>query len=943
MRRPARIRPGFYYWWLLALAGLLLCLASNTLIRQFVLLPNLNCERRGLSLELSTGGWPLAETYHSQLLEQTTYQWDRPHSKALLRGFWLVKRAGVYLLRLQCDDAGELRLDQKPLIKTWGMHRVNGGNAAVYLEPGPHFISLEVLNAPQNGRLELGVKGPGDDEHRLLGPDDLAVLDLGNAGFWLALRDALKLLGLIMAVTGLLLALAPWLTTASRRLLPLLMPHQSWLPAACLAALGLAAALSAWPLVRDWVILPSADLNQHGLIVREYLDRDQKGGAVNTYQAKRSILKLDRPQSSLRAWALWQAPANGPIAMQLHADQAGTLRLDRRLALLVPERQAEEGLPDKAKICVSQGPRLLELTLNNYDYQGQIDLNVFQQGKGVVPLEGKSLILLDLPDLPEWLELTTALEYLGLFTLAWGLVALIWRFGAPKAWHKAASSAPFAFWSTVLATACFLALVLRLILQIDLAPPAKWAFYLCLAGLFAGLLGAALAGRRIFFPGKASAHWAFGLAALALLALGGSLRLVFLTNMEYQLDEEGMWRMAVNLVRDHIPYLVGNVSSKGTRNPPGFLYLLGLPAFLGRSALWGGLFTALLNTTALGFAMAFVRRHLGPGCALASGLLVACSPWAIRFSGNIWPQNMLFFFGMTLLLLLPGWVRKGGILRPLAVGLCASILAQLHFTGVLLLGCLFLAWLVGGRDLTRRSEGFKPSSLALAVIAFLLPWAPYLYYLLEYKTAGGEALAKMLAQIPGESMIHLFNAARMLGSGWLSAEGTMGHLSWQFNTLAWPPLAWPGLVLPVLAACGLYIYAFRYSGEATSSGDWFRLFFRAALFALIALLLIGERPKMHYVEFLLPWPMILVGLWVGRLTQWPQSRKSRRALLGAALVLVLMLSCLNAGFFLSWQSFIARCGGGGEYDPPYFAKQARQCCFISATRPLPDSKAPRAF
>ena len=356
LRRPARIRPGFYHWCLLALAGLILCLAAKPLVWQFILLPNLNQERRGLSLELFTADWPMGDSYHSQLLKSSVYQWNRPDTKARLKGFWTVRRAGVYHVRLQLDDAGDLRLDQKPLISTWGMHRANGGNAAVYLEPGPHFIALEAQNAPQQGHLELTVKGPGDDAHRLLGPDDLASLDLGNADFWLNFRDALQVLGLAALASGLALALAPWLAAGVKRLVPLLLPVKRAWPGLCLVFLGLATALSAWPLLRARVVLPAADLNRHGLMVQEYLDRDHKGGVVKTYRADKSILKLDRPQSSLWAWALWQAPEDGVYPMQLHADQAGTVHLDRKLTLFVPERQAEEGLPDKARICVAQGP-----------------------------------------------------------------------------------------------------------------------------------------------------------------------------------------------------------------------------------------------------------------------------------------------------------------------------------------------------------------------------------------------------------------------------------------------------------------------------------------------------------------------------------------------------------------------------------------------------------
>ena len=66
---------------------------------------------------------------------------------------------------------------------------------------------------------------------------------------------------------------------------------------------------------------------------------------------------------------------------------------------------------------------------------------------------------------------------------------------------------------------------------------------------------------------------------MAILSIATILRVLFLQNMEFKQDEMEMVHMAINLARDHIPYVVGNLTSHGNRNPPGFLYLLSTSGF----------------------------------------------------------------------------------------------------------------------------------------------------------------------------------------------------------------------------------------------------------------------------------------------------------------------------------------------------------------------------
>ncbi|MCC7371068.1 MAG: glycosyltransferase family 39 protein [Chloroflexi bacterium] len=93
----------------------------------------------------------------------------------------------------------------------------------------------------------------------------------------------------------------------------------------------------------------------------------------------------------------------------------------------------------------------------------------------------------------------------------------------------------------------------------------------------------------------------------------------------------------------HGPALTGPMTSWGVPDPPGSVYLL-LPAALAASSASAGVvLVGLLNVLAVALTYLLTRRFLGPGVALAAGLLFAANPWAVYYSRRSWAEIVPLF------------------------------------------------------------------------------------------------------------------------------------------------------------------------------------------------------------------------------------------------------------------------------------------------------------
>lgn len=934
--KPPFLRP--LGWALFCLLMLGIYLAAWPLLWRAAVLPHLSDAKAGLRLEVFSGDASFGSTASGQDQQSSHWWWRGEKTFCLAYGVWQVQKGGRYLIQLTTDDAGQVEIDGRTVLATSGLHRANGDSAQVELVAGPHLLVIRSFNGPGAGMVDLKVRGPGQKKFARLDASSLGYLDLGNFSTLRAATNILRGLagiGLFLGVSFLAWAGLAWLW------------QRYWLPGRVAgrpafwlglgAALSLGLVLGSWPLVRGPALFDQA--GSPGLGLAEYVGARGRGPLERSAVAPSTNLTLARNQSSARGFAVWRVPETGVYRLNLSARDFGYLHIDRQPVAFVSPREEERFSVDAA-LHLEKGPHLLELGLTRREH-GVLGLSVSGPQTPAGPLDGPRLRALGPTHARRWLNLTSALEYAGLLGLGLCLTGLGWLLLAPARWREWAGEFPAGYALAGLSAALGLALILRIVFAVDLEYPAWGARLMTLAGLAGGFAALGLGAYRLLRgrgPGESSAR-AQLVCLISILGIAAALRMVFLSNMEYQADEKDMWHLAVNLVREQIAYLTGNLSSRGHRNPAGFLYLLGIPAALSKDPLHGGLFIALINLAAVGMTFKLAARHLGPMAGLTAGVLLATCPWAIRFSLNIWPQNLVAPLFLAICLLIPSWVERDGWRRSIIIGLLANLLCQMHFTGMLLLGGLGLAALGYGLRLPWRRLG-------LAALAFALPWTPHVIYLLG-QGPGSQVVGKTLDRLGAGDLGPVRSLYWLLGGILLDDIGTIGNLAWEFKLLAWPGHYLGFALVGALALCGLWLWAFgrlpKGPAQGLVRGDWLRAFLWAALIGLAALIILAQRNKMHYVEFLLPWPFVLAGAWVAWLGRDAGQSPLRRWLQGAALALVLALSLSGAGFFMRWQTHLGMAGGGGDFKPVYSLQRAAELTRIKITPHLPDQNAPRLF
>lgn len=237
-----------------------------------------------------------------------------------------------------------------------------------------------------------------------------------------------------------------------------------------------------------------------------------------------------------------------------------------------------------------------------------------------------------------------------------------------------------------------------------------------------------------------SARTVEALSLAAVLALGGVLRLGWVGVHSFGFDEARVSLLALQMARGGQFAYAGMPSSIGMPNPPGFVWLMALPFALSTDPLVASLLIGGLNLLAVLGVWVLARDAWGPWAALAAGLFMASSPFAVFYSRSIWSQDLLA--PMAVLWALAGTIglrRNSGPL--LAVHLfLAGFAWQVHYAGIVLAPATL--WFVARYSLWRRwfwlAAGAAGAALTLAAFApTLLRYAPHLLGIL----AGNEARA----------------------------------------------------------------------------------------------------------------------------------------------------------------------------------------------------------
>jgi hypothetical protein len=231
----------------------------------------------------------------------------------------------------------------------------------------------------------------------------------------------------------------------------------------------------------------------------------------------------------------------------------------------------------------------------------------------------------------------------------------------------------------------------------------------------------------------------YAAAALALVVVGGWLRLHDLPSMEFKFDEQNALVLAseIGWSRSTWPNH-GMLSSGGVGNAPLFTWIVAAMRRITPDPIGVTAAIAAINTLCLLPLWLWALRRMDHTRALLLLAAVSVSPFAVFYSRKIWTQDLLLP-GVLLILWGIEWLRDGRTWRGVIALAGATLVAgQLHQSGPIALVLLPLAmaiqWRIdrgAQRVAWRLSWPTKTESVVLTMVVALnlLFWLPYLGYL----------------------------------------------------------------------------------------------------------------------------------------------------------------------------------------------------------------------
>ncbi len=239
------------------------------------------------------------------------------------------------------------------------------------------------------------------------------------------------------------------------------------------------------------------------------------------------------------------------------------------------------------------------------------------------------------------------------------------------------------------------------------------------------------------------------LIALAALAAGAVLRLIWLGDMEWKSDEVWMYQKSVEVAKGGPIPLIGMPSGAGGIVNPGLsVWVFAGLSLVSNSPVAMAAWVAILNILALIFFLILVMLRL-PEDEKANWLwaiaFTAISVLPILFSRKIWAQCLLPPFAFLVLL---GHFYRHKIWGALTFGFFGALIGQLHMSGFFFSAGLGLFTLISDIREARSPEG-KAFSLKIwililaGVLAGSLTLIPWLHYVLSHPGAGTSLFTKI--------------------------------------------------------------------------------------------------------------------------------------------------------------------------------------------------------
>lgn len=222
---------------------------------------------------------------------------------------------------------------------------------------------------------------------------------------------------------------------------------------------------------------------------------------------------------------------------------------------------------------------------------------------------------------------------------------------------------------------------------------------------------------------------------IAAFLLGCILRLIWVGDMEYKLDEEYMFQRWLNLGYSETWNWLGMPSGVSVRNPGMSVWVFYLLGWLSHAQVPTDLCMAVrwLNIAALLLLGCFIYIYIHKNSTenkitepwLWAFTFAAINPLAVMYQRKIWAQSVLPFF--CVLFLMTWWKRhKHG--SAFSWGLIGAIMGQIHMSGFFF-ALAFLIWTVFfERTLGPVEKRFKWKAWFFGSIIGLLPLIPWVYH-----------------------------------------------------------------------------------------------------------------------------------------------------------------------------------------------------------------------
>ncbi len=388
---------------------------------------------------------------------------------------------------------------------------------------------------------------------------------------------------------------------------------------------------------------------------------------------------------------------------------------------------------------------------------------------------------------------------------------------------------------------------------------------------------------------------------IAILALAAVLRLsrLELVPMTNEMAGDGLTASLLVASTPGTGWPLAGSLVEGVRGSSLFIYLVSLPNQLIWHPLTGVVLVALLNVWAVYLAYRLAGRLFGHRAALAAGLLLACSPWAVIYSRQLWSGSCLAVVGLWLVGMSLTWLSEGGSGRLVRMLILGFLLPQLHFSGL-----AATAWLAVVIWIGRRRVRWSP---AIAGVSFgLSTWTPWVVF---HHIGGWTEFGNSLSVLGGKANL---GRAIIDEINYLQSMLHSGGFDYWFAVAPTDlPEYFPGWQRAILAGCGLLMVvavaaacflagdrALTRSGESTAEPGTGLLWLWVVVPLLSGLAYQpGVRPG--HLLIALPVLLILVAAVAGRCLD--DRRRSPR-ILGCGVLGTIAVS--HVLFLVSWNSYL---------------------------------------